>query len=122
MKLRQEFVLFLAIGLMATLVDLFTYYLLISSGLPGNYAKAISFILGTLTGYVGNTRFAFRHKVGTFWKYTIVYALSLVVNIWVNNQAHNLLGNRLWGWIIATGTTTTLNFLGLRHFTFKEKV
>jgi putative flippase GtrA len=92
------------------------------SGVSENLAKALSFLGGTLTGYLGNTKFTFSGSSPSLLKYSLTYSFSLLVNVGVNATALSIWESRLLGWIMATASSTTVNFLGLRYYAFAQKV
>ena len=119
---RREIATFLMVGLAATLLDLGLYLIMTKSGVTENLAKALSFLSGTLTGYLGNTKFTFSGSSPSPLKYLLTYSFSLLVNVGVNATAFSIWNSHLFGWTMATATSTTLNFLGLRYYAFTQKV
>jgi hypothetical protein len=122
LKFRREILTFLMVGLAATLLDLGLYFIMTTFGVSENLAKAFSFLSGTLTGYLGNTKFTFSGSSPSPLKYSLTYSFSLLVNVWVNATAFSISNSHLLGWTVATATSTTVNFLGLRYFAFAQKV
>jgi putative flippase GtrA len=110
------------VGLAATLLDLALYLIMTNSGVTENLAKALSFLSGTLTGYLGNTKFTFSGSSPNPLRYLLTYSFSLLVNVGVNATAFSIWNSHLFGWTMATATSTTLNFLGLRYYAFTQKV
>jgi putative flippase GtrA len=110
------------VGLIATLVDLGSYFIMTRFGVSENLAKALSFLGGTLTGYLGNTKFTFPDSLPSPFKYSLTYSFSLMINVGVNATAFSMWDSHLLGWIMATLSSTTVNFLGLRFYAFAQKV
>lgn len=117
---------FIVIGLGSVAVDLLVYNGL-SGSMPGFVAKGISFVAGMLPGFVGNKFWAFqsaRKTVSEPLVYAGLYAVTLCVNVGVNAAVLAVLGEpaRLFAWFVATGTTTVLNYLGLRLIAFRKGI
>ena len=110
------------VGLAATLLDLGLYFIMTTFGVSENLAKAFSFLSGTFTGYLGNTKFTFSGSSPSPLKYSLTYSFSLLVNVGVNATAFSISNSHLLGWTVGTATSTTVNFLGLRYFAFAQKV
>jgi putative flippase GtrA len=122
LKFRRDITKFLLVGLAATLLDLSSYFIMTNSGVSENLAKALSFLGGTFTGYLGNTKFTFSGSSPSPLKYSLTYSFSLLVNVGVNAIAFQIWDSHLFGWIMATASSTTVNFLGLRYYAFAQKV
>jgi len=121
-KPHREIMLFLLVGVIATIADFVLYFALTNISVSRNLAKGLSFIGGTYLGYIGNTKVTFRIETPNPWGYLITYFFSLLVNISINSFIYSVWGNHLFGWILATICSATLNFLGLRYFVFARKV
>jgi putative flippase GtrA len=122
MKANHELPLFLLVGAVATIADFSLYFLLMSLGLDSDISKVTSFIVGTWVGYIGNSRVTFSQRSGKVTVYLMVYAFSLIVNVWVNNLAHSTSENAPLSWLLATFSSTSINFIGLRYLAFSRKV
>ena len=62
MTTQKEFRKFFLVGLLTFLSDASTYYFFTSAGLDLNLAKGISFLIGTLIGYLLNTIYTFEYN------------------------------------------------------------
>jgi putative flippase GtrA len=122
MKIKRELILFLLVGVVATLIDFFVYFILVDFGVTNYIAKSISFLSGVLVGYLGNVNITFYYAVPRPSRYFFVYSLSLLFNVSINSLSYSVSENGLMSWILATTSSTTLNYLGLRHFVFTQKV
>src|SRR5260221_12799339 len=128
-KIFLQIARFLLVGAVATFTDLLAYLFLVDVGATPIFAKATSYIIGTVLGFLGNKFWTFgsmRRSVAEPIVYGFLYACTLAVNVLVNSTAlYVLSGNLSPAWersiafLVATGTTTTLNFLGLRLLTFR---
>ena len=125
--LRREVAVFLAVGGATVLVDYLTYRALLLAGLePVSLAKSLGFVAGTGFAYVANRclTFAARNQplLGTLWRFGVLYALTLGVNVGVNDLLLQLAGERMhavsFAFLAATATSATLNFVGMKRFVF----
>ncbi len=115
---------FLVVGLSAVATD-YMVYVLLGRFLPTAVAKAASFAAGAVLSFVLNRLFVFRAKekgkvttqVGAF---VLLYATSLLLNMGVNAAALALGLPRGLAWLLATGTSTVANFLGMKFIVFAE--
>jgi len=127
----RELAIFLIVGSLTVLLDFLSYRGLIGIGLLGtSSAKAAGFLIGTLFAYFANRAWTFRQKVlapGSALRFTLLYAATLTVNVFVNSAALTLLvgvgvGIALQAaFLLATGVSTCLNFLGMKFFVFKSR-
>ena len=122
LKSKREMLLFLIVGAIATSVDFFVYFVLVDFEVSKEMAKSISFFSGVLVGYLGNVNVTFHNAVPRPSRYFFVYTLSLLINVSINSITYSVSENGLISWILATASSTTLNYLGLRHFVFTQKV
>jgi len=119
---------FVAVGIVAAVVDFGVYHLLLSVGLYVPVSKGISFILGTTTAYFLNKRFTFTGAntggKARFAGFVALYATTFAVNVGVNSLALALLPPITYAesvaWVIAQGTATVINFVMLRTVVFRN--
>ncbi|MCA9133935.1 MAG: GtrA family protein, partial [Planctomycetales bacterium] len=125
-SLRTQALRFLFVGGSSVAIDLAVYMALVGTLQPLS-AKAISYIAGMLFGFVGNKFWTFesrRKSVSEPLVYTVLYAVTLAVNVGLNSLCLALLAGiqtpeplaRFLAFLLATGTTTVLNFVGLKYF------
>lgn len=117
---------FIVIGLGSVAIDFFVFRWL-SASLPGDAAKAASYVAGMLFGFVGNKFWAFRSarkSVSEPLVYAGLYAVTLGVNVGVNKMVLAVLGESagVFAFFAATGTTTVLNYLGMRWLAFRKGI
>ena len=122
LKPKREITLFLIVGAIATSIDFLVYFVLVDFEVTKDIAKSISFLSGVLVGYLGNVNITFQDAVPRLSRYLFVYALSLLINVSMNSISYSVTENGLLSWILATASSMTFNFLGLRHFVFTQKV
>lgn len=141
-EVQKQVVKFTLIGVSAVMVDLVVYYLLLNV-LPDpnsqlltleSIAKTFSFISGTLVTYNLNKYWTWRQSDRSnsrFAKFMVLYAVSLGVNVSVNELVLIMLANieaLAWvpreyfvAFVAATGASAVLNFLGQKHWVFAVK-
>lgn len=121
-KVKRELFTFIVVGGISTLADFLTYFAMVSFEIDKSLSKILSFIVGTSVGYFGNSRITFRQSSGSVAKYFLVYLFSLIVNVWINNLAYSTSADAPLSWLLATFSSTSINFIGLRYFAFSRKV
>jgi len=126
--IRREIARFLIVGILTVLIDFLSYRGLVGSGLMAlDAAKALGFIVGTLFSYFANRFFTFGHKShmpGSVRRFALLYVATLGVNVLINSLALKVLGNIVvafqLAFLIATGVSSCLNFLGMKFLVFKS--
>ncbi len=124
---KREAFIFLFVGSATVLTDLVVYnLLLLSMAIGTNVAKGIGFVAGLLLSYVANKNLTFghtSHQPGSLGRYLTIYAVTLSINVVVNAAMLEILTN--WShaitsaFMIATGASAALNFLGMKYFVFR---
>jgi putative flippase GtrA len=120
-KSKKEIKRFLIAGSGAVLTDFVTYYLMLNF-LSHNIAKTISFLLGTVVAFILNKYWTFENKQKSFKQiiqFLFLYMLTLTINIFTNSFVLNITGLVLLSFVIATGVSTILNFIGQKWWVFK---
>ena len=125
--LKRELPAFLVVGLLTVLLDFLTYRSIIWIGLFGaDLAKATGFLIGTLFAYFSNRFWTFGHKPhapGSQWRFALLYTATLGANVFVNSRALLIFGGTATviqtAFLLATGVSACLNFLGMKMFVFK---
>jgi len=126
--IKRELLIFLVVGSLTVLVDFVSYRGLIWSGkLDVDMAKAVGFLAGTLFAYFANRFWTFGHKPhapGSAWRFVVLYMSTLGANVLVNSLALKLLVNSVAAvqiaFVLATGVSASLNFLGMKIFVFRS--
>ena len=142
----KELTKFVISGLVAVAVDA-TVYFTVSQYLDHNTSKAISFCSGMLITYNMNKFWTWRQpdknnkRLGLF---ALLYGLALLVNVGANNAMLNALPDylfrfniesdvgavvkslavgidKLFAFVMATGASATLTFIGQKYWLFKDK-
>jgi putative flippase GtrA len=125
--IKRELVIFLIVGASTVLVDFLTYRGLIQfQVMEVDMAKATGFLVGTLSAYFANRFWTFGHKShapGSAWRFMVLYASTLGANVLINALSLKLLADTAaafqLAFLLATGVSASLNFLGMKFFVFK---
>ena len=127
--IKSELGIFLIVGTLTVLIDYLVYRGIVLIGLMGfDMAKATGFLIGTVFAYFANRVWTFGHKShepGSVWRFGVLYAVTLGMNVWVNALVLTGLEGTVFAmraaFFLATGVSATLNFLGMKMFVFKFK-
>ena len=120
-KVKKELKRFLVVGISAVTIDLTTYYLLLDF-LSHDIAKAISFLLGTIFAFVINKYWTFeKHKKSytEVFQFGVLYSVTLGVNVLTNKMVIDNTQMVFLAFLIATGVSTVLNFIGQKWWVFR---
>jgi putative flippase GtrA len=122
---QRQIARFLVIGGLTVLLDLAVYGGLLTLGMAVGPAKALGFIAGTAFAYVANRIVTFDNADGgaaTIGRFLAVYAVNLCINVAVNSLILVAAGRTdttlALAFLIATGTSAALNFLGMKFWVF----
>jgi putative flippase GtrA len=122
--LKRELPRFLIVGFSAVAVDFFTYSLLISF-LAYAPAKAVSFISGTIVAYLFNKYWTFEKRDQNHFEmvsFVTLYAITLLINVGVNEFVLHIFPESIgFAFLLATATSTILNFIGMKWWVFRSK-
>jgi putative flippase GtrA len=122
---RAHFARFLVVGTTTVAIDLAVYSLLLPLGVAFASAKGIGFVAGTLFAYFANRLWTFNVTggPGRMARFVVVYGVNLGVNVGLNSFILGLLGYEqidiVLAFLVATGTSAILNFLGMKFLVFK---
>ena len=130
MKIYKQFRSFFIVGIIAFSIDISFYYFLTSIEVSVNISKGISFLLGTVFGYFVNSIFTFKVlslKTILFLRYLGVYILSMILNIFINEQVFIFLHKsmitdqmvKLFSVIFATICSMIFNFVSLKLYVYR---
>jgi putative flippase GtrA len=120
-KIKKELKKFLVAGVSAVGTDLVTYYILLGFLIPG-ISKAISFLAGTIVAYFINKYWTFGKHEKSFKeviKFGVLYCCTLGMNVLVNKIVLDNTTIVFLAFLIATGVSTVLNFIGQKFWVFK---
>jgi putative flippase GtrA len=127
--IKHELTVFVVVGATTVLIDFFVYRGLIGfGGIDVDTAKAIGFVVGTVFAYAANRFWTFRHNThapGSALRFAVLYTSTLGANVLINSIGLKILANSLsavqLAFLIATGVSASLNFLGMKFFVFKQR-
>ena len=125
--IKRELGVFLTVGALTVLFDFLTYRGLVWTGwFSVDIAKALGFLTGTLFAYFANRIWTFghlEHAPGSVWRFALLYTITLSANVLVNAGCLALFSAISIAiqaaFLIATGVSAALNFLGMKLFVFK---
>ncbi len=126
--IKRELGVFLVVGSLSVLTDYLIYRsLLWQNLLTVEEAKGVGFIAGTVFAYFANRFWTFGDKLvkkGSAWRFALLYAVTLLVNIWLNTLALktfiSLTAAVQMAFLIATAVSAAMNFIGMKIFVFKS--
>ncbi len=127
--IHREAGVFLVVGCITVLIDFTSYTLLQSwTGLPVDVAKGLGFLIGTAFAYFANRHWTFGHKEperGSAWRFAVLYGITLAFNVLVNATSLYALQGMVWSrqgaFLLATGVSAFLNFLGMKYLVFRQR-
>jgi putative flippase GtrA len=126
--IRRELSIFLVVGCLTVALDFLMYRGLAYFFLCDiSLAKAIGFISGCIFAYFANRFWTFKQqstRLGSFWRFTLVYAVGLVANVLINQSIISSWDNTAAlyaAFLVATGVSATLNFMGMKWFVFTQR-
>ena len=123
-RIKIKYVLrFLVGGGTAVVVDFCIYRLLLLFSWNMDIAKMISFICGAGVGFIINKFWTFERKqfvIKEVLKYVALYTCTGVINAIVNRCTLSIINIQIIGFLVATGVSTVLNFLGQKYVVFER--
>lgn len=119
---KRELSHFIVGGSSAVITDYVTYRFMVAMGIEVSLAKLISFVLGSMVGFVINKYWTFESKGLVhleMFKYAVLYAVTAGLNVSVNHFSLDV-GLPTWlAFFMATGASTVANFVGQKFFVFR---
>lgn len=126
--IAKEAIIFLIVGLLTVAIDFLSYQALLFVELWRPASKALGFIAGTLFSYFANRYWTFGHKGDSLSgakKFVLLYAVTLLANVLINQivlgMMTGLVNASALAFIVATGFSAILNFLGMKYYVFIRK-
>ena len=118
----KELSRFIAVGVSAVLTDALSYFILIRI-IETNLSKMLSFLAGSFIAFILNKTWTFENKSSVkpqAIKFSLLYISSLFFNNLTNALVLKAFQHTLFAFLVATGVSTVLNFLGQKFWVFKE--
>lgn len=116
------------VGVTTVAIDFAIYRILLFLDTPTAPAKGVGFIAGTIFAYFANRLWTFDRAKGgrnVFALFVGLYLTTLVINVGANSGVIAVLGENervlALAFLMATGTSATLNFVGMRMIVFKNR-
>lgn len=126
-SIKKQYTFFIVIGITTVLIDTCAYLFLFYLTDLVNFSKFVSFISGAVFSYYGNKNITFSVKAKKFTPiyFSLVYFISLGLNIFVNNFSLYVFQNKeifsvICSFLIATAISATFNFIMIKFFVFKK--
>tara|TARA_Y100000748_G_scaffold303112_1_gene307311 strand:+ start:2153 stop:2557 length:405 start_codon:yes stop_codon:yes gene_type:complete len=124
---NSQIIRFLIVGVTTVLIDYIFYFFLYFIGFSTSISKGISFIIGAIFAYVANKYFTFNQakfsNLGIF-QFCVLYFISLTINVYLNEFLLHAMSNLIFkfelSFIIATITSASINFIGMKYIVFKD--
>jgi putative flippase GtrA len=125
--IKREIAIFLVVGASTVMVDFISYRGLIGfQVMEVDMAKATGFLIGTIFAYFANRFLTFgnkSHVSGSAWRFLALYAITLVANVLINaivlKRLADVASAIQFAFLLATGVSACLNFLGMKLFVFR---
>jgi len=121
-KLKKELLRFLFAGIVAVSIDLIIYFILLDY-FSHNFSKLFSFIAGTFAAYLINKFWTFEKRRKSYLeiiKFALLYTLTMFCNVYINKITLDYTQFIILGFLVATGFSSILNFLGQKFWVFKR--
>jgi putative flippase GtrA len=124
--LATQLTRFVLTGGLAAVVDYGSYQAMLATGMWIHLAKALAFVLGTLTAYLINRRWTFRAAGGgvQLASVLVLYGITFAVQVGMNAVMLALLPGSAWritlAFVVAQGTATCINFVVQRAVIFRH--
>ena len=120
-QIKRELNKFLVAGLSAVGTDLLVYYLLLNF-LSSEVSKGISFLTGSVVAFIINKFWTFKKPKKSYKEmiqFGALYSITLGLNVMINKIVLDYTSLVLFSFLIATGVSTVLNFVGQKWWVFK---
>lgn len=115
---------FIIVGIGGVAADYLVYQGLMALGFNMSAAKGLSYVSVASLAFILNKLWTFerdRFITSELIRYGAVYAFSAGVNVAINKAFMMIWGVRILAFLIATGSSAIVNFLGLKFFVFDPK-
>jgi len=119
-QIKRELNKFLYAGLAAVGTDLLVYYLLLNL-LSSEVSKGISFMIGSVVAFIINKYWTFKKPEKSYKEmilFGVLYSTTLGLNVMTNKIVLDYTSMVLVSFLVATGISTILNFVGQKWWVF----
>lgn len=121
--LRNQIFRFVIAGFLGLFTDMSVYRMLVSLDVHITPAKALGCVAGTVVVFFINRAWTFSSQqasLSQFLRFAALYGTSISINTAVNTLVLSLLPDP-WqvAFVLATGLSTVINFLGSKFLVFK---
>ena len=120
---KKEILKFLVGGGTAVIIDFLTYKIFMILGIERTIAKTLSFICGSIVGFIINKYWTFKSskfEIKEILKYIVLYIVTAFINSQVNKYILLLFESEMFALLCETVDSTILNFLGQKFLIFKK--
>lgn len=119
--ITRQFVVFVFIGLLSTLVDIVCMKGLISVGIHYALATTYGFALGLFVNYLGHARITFRvaSSVATMIRFSVVVLVNYFITMIFVIITQRWLGNALVGKVASLPVVAINGYFWSRHWVFR---
>ena len=126
-KLRiqnDEIIRFVIVGGIAVIIDGIVYVLMVRFlMIDHSISKRLSFIFGSIWAFLANKHFTFRSSAPVGREmiiFSALYITTYLVNGWVHDITWEASSIDWLSFLIATTTSTIINFVGQKFIVFKK--
>jgi putative flippase GtrA len=125
MRFSKEIRYFIIVGILTVLIDYLVYFLSRKLIINTSQAKTFGFLSGTVFAFLINRSITFKNHNNIWdhlYKFLILYSATLFINVTINNNLLNWFTDFQYkvqlSFVIATLTSATINFIGMKYFVF----
>ena len=115
---------FLLVGGIAVAIDAISYALLVDQAeIAHGISKRISFVLGSIWAFWANKYFTFESPVPPTKEillFSVLYLSTFLANGWMHDFVFEASALDWLSFLVATATSTTINFLGQKFVVFRK--
>lgn len=123
-KLIRELISYILVGVGAVLIDLLSYKLFLYFDLfDHSSAKRISYVLGSIWGFVLNKKVTFQSEKKNLREpvlFALLYLFSFIANSTIHDWVFAYFNNENIAFGVATLVSVALNYLGQKFIVFKK--
>jgi putative flippase GtrA len=127
--IKRELSIFMVVGCLTVGLDFLVYRSLVYFFFSFNVslAKAVGFIGGCIFAYFANRFWTFNQQAicsGSLSRFILIYVVSLCANVLINHSILSIWdspANFYVAFLVATGVSATLNFIGMKWFVFTQR-